>query len=656
MLLVAFGLLAACVGIEEGMREDFATNQGGGVLILCEGNFNSGNASLSYYDPERRVVENGVFRRANDRKLGDTGQSIIVNKGKAWVAVENSGILWAIDAKTFRVEGQLTAGETEHMINPRFVHLISDTKAYVTDLYSPYITVFNPQTMTYTKSIATGQPTQGGYASTEEMVGWGKYVFTNCWSYGNKVLVIDTELDTVVDSIVLSSLQPKSMVVDANDKLWVVTDGGYSTGSGTLGDNVPHLYRIDAATRQVELDLSLGEDEANVQLATNPRRTALYLMNNDLYRMDITDRHLPLRPWIEAPVDADGRRHKLYGLGVDPKSGDVYVGDAVDYAQAGVVMRYSQGGEKIDEFRVGITPNGFAFTEGDADVPQDKPEVEEGNGLMLVDTIYEYMPAPGHQVNGYTVVGDMIRPGATMREACDTVMSHFRQGHMVSLGAQGGYVVAGFREALTNGHGDYDLVVRGNPYSYQNEPGIVWVMHDDNGDCEPNDTWYELRGSEYGTDNHTTGYEITYYKPTAPAQDIRWTDNMGGEGVVPYMAMWNSHDSYWQDWVEAVPSPQGLCRTYRGSRLRDMHTYNPSTNMSQMPPYAWGYTDNLGSDTERSHTYLKIDNAVTATGEPANLEAIHFVRIQTGQTGCTPNLGEISTEVYGIYRPSPSLR
>lgn len=98
------------------------------------------------------------------------------------------------------------------------------------------------------------------------------------------------------------------------------------------------------------------------------------------------------------------------------------------------------------------------------------------------------------------------------------------------------------------------------------------------------------------------------------------------------------------------------CRTYRGSRLRDMHTYNPSTNMSQMPPYAWGYTDNLGSDTERSHTYLKIDNAVTATGEPANLEAIHFVRIQTGQTGSTPNLGEISTEVYGIYRPSPSLR
>ena len=56
-----------------------------------------------------------------------------------------------------------------------------------------------------------------------------------------------------------------------------------------------------------------------------------------------------------------GIRHKLYGIGVNPRNGEIYVADAVDYAQAGVVRRYSDDGTLIDQFRVGINPNGFAF-------------------------------------------------------------------------------------------------------------------------------------------------------------------------------------------------------------------------------------------------------------------------------------------------------
>ena len=44
--------------------EDIITPaDGDSVLILCEGNYNSGNASLSYYNPTTHAVENGVFRR-----------------------------------------------------------------------------------------------------------------------------------------------------------------------------------------------------------------------------------------------------------------------------------------------------------------------------------------------------------------------------------------------------------------------------------------------------------------------------------------------------------------------------------------------------------------------------------------------------------------
>ena len=208
LIIFLFGLiflffLVGCDNVGDNEEEEFAA-VGSGVFILNEGNFNSGNATLSYYDPETKRVENGVFFRANDRKLGDTGQSITIFDGTAYIAVENSGIIWGIDVHTFKVKGQLTTAGTK-IVNPRYVHRVSDEKAYVTDLYSPYVNIFNPKTFEYIGAISTKQPSNRGYNSTEEMVQYGKYVFTNCWSYSDKILVIDTERDEVVDSITLSS-------------------------------------------------------------------------------------------------------------------------------------------------------------------------------------------------------------------------------------------------------------------------------------------------------------------------------------------------------------------------------------------------------------------------------------------------------------------
>lgn len=359
MLLSTFVLTAACSGSEEETVDSSVT--GGSVLILNEGNFNAGNATLSCYDPNTKQVENGVFHRVNDRKLGDTGQSITIFNGVAYIAVENSGIIWAIDAETFRVKGQIEASNQTQIINPRYVHVVSPTKAYVTDLYSPYINIINPQTNVWTGAIATQQELSKGYCSTEELVQVGQYVYTNCWSYSNKILVFDTETDQMVREITLDSWQPKSMKADKNGKLWVITDGGYSTDSDSFGDDVPHLYRIDAATGNVELNQALDTDEANVQIEMNSTKDVVYIINNDIYRMGITDSHLSVRPFIKAPVDANGKRHKLYGIGVNPHNDEIYVADAVDYAQAGVVYRYSADGTLVDQFRVGINPNHFAF-------------------------------------------------------------------------------------------------------------------------------------------------------------------------------------------------------------------------------------------------------------------------------------------------------
>ena len=71
--------------------------------------------------------------------------------------------------------------------------------------------------------------------------------------------------------------------------------------------------------------------------------------------MNIEDERLPVRPFLEAAETI------YYGLTICPLSGDVYIADAIDYQQPGKIYRYTQSGEKIDEFYAGVIPGAFCW-------------------------------------------------------------------------------------------------------------------------------------------------------------------------------------------------------------------------------------------------------------------------------------------------------
>lgn len=354
LLALCLFLLAGCMEHGGRMPEEFDQDKdfgdgtvatGKGLFITNEGNFMYGNASLSYYDPETLRVENEVFVRANGFKLGDVAQSMTLHKGLGWVVVNNSGVVFAIDPDTFREVGRITG-----FTSPRYIHFLSDEKAYVTQIWDPRICIVNPKTYRITGYIETDMDYESG--STEQMVQYGKYVFTNCWSYQNRILKIDTETDRVVDELVVG-IQPTSLVLDRHDKLWVITDGGYQ--GSPYGYEAPALYRIDAETFSVEKQFrfQLGDSPSEVQI--NGTRDSLYWIDKSVWCMDVGADQLPVKPLI-AYQDT-----RYYGLTVNPVNSDVYVADAIDYVQGGVIYRYSARGELLDRFGVGISPGAFCW-------------------------------------------------------------------------------------------------------------------------------------------------------------------------------------------------------------------------------------------------------------------------------------------------------
>ena len=328
-----------------GTTEDFAAT-GAGLFITNEGNFQYGNATLSYYDPETKTVENEVFNRANGFKLGDTAQSMTIRDGVGWVVVNNSHVIFAIDINTFKEVGRIT-----NLTSPRYIHFLSDEKAYVTQIWDNRIFIVNPKRYEITGYIECPDMTMES-GSTEQMVQYGKYVYVNCWSYQNRILKIDTETDEVVGELVVG-IQPTSLVMDKNYKMWTITDGGYE--GSPYGYEAPSLYCIDAATFKVEkqFKFKLGDWPSEVQL--NGTRDKLYWINNDIWTMDVDAERVPVRPFLEY------RDTKYYGLTVNPVNGDVYVADAIDYQQQGIVYRYTAEGELVDRFYVGIIPGAFCW-------------------------------------------------------------------------------------------------------------------------------------------------------------------------------------------------------------------------------------------------------------------------------------------------------
>ncbi|MFC2089706.1 T9SS type A sorting domain-containing protein [Bacteroidota bacterium] len=276
---------------------------------------------------------------------------------------------------------------------------------------------------------------------------------------------------------------------------------------------------------------------------------------------------------------------------------------------------------------------------------------------QYISEVLEYVPAPSQYMNA-APWGNPSAPESLIGGITGSV----------SLGAFGGYIVFRFDHAVENDpHNPYgaDFTLFGNPLPDWSEPGIVSVMKDENENGLPDDTWYELAGSDHFFSSTIRNYEVRYYNPGEDsAADVPWTDNLDRDGFIransyfsqPYYPV---HDSF--------PGIDTSSYLLSGTRIKSSidTTFEEGIFSSKR---AFGYADN---QFRGAAPYTLPDNPYTATvensggdafdiswaidkaGNYIELDRIHFVKVHSAVMDGAGWLGEVSTEITGAVDVAP---
>lgn len=315
------------------------------VWTFNEGQFMQGNSSIIPYDPINKAASpSDLFSQANGGAvLGDVPSSAHYTGSALWVPISGSGKIYILDPVTGKLTDKITG-----LDSPRHVVMINSEKGYVSNLNKPELTIFNPTTKAITGSVVL--ETAG-----ELFVSTSQGLFVNLWSYGKKIAKIDPTTDKVV-SLIEVGIQPKKLVADKDENLWVLCDGGGWDGN-PIGFEAPSISKLNPQATEVLRKWELPAGSFSFGLAPVDGGAAVLVLSGKIYKMASNATEFPATPFIQLPEGVTS----FYSLDVDPESGDIYTSDAVDFTQRGMVYRYNKEGVLVDQYKAGVAPAFFYF-------------------------------------------------------------------------------------------------------------------------------------------------------------------------------------------------------------------------------------------------------------------------------------------------------
>jgi hypothetical protein len=328
-----------------------ANTAGRKVYVVCEGSLGNGNGALSLYLPDIDSVFEDVYKAANGQNIGDIFQSMTHIGNQFFLCVNNSDKIVIINRDNWKKEGQITVSK------PRYMLPLGSEKAFAGTLFSNGIAVVNPSAGALANTGTIYLP----YKNPEGMALLNDKVYVAMWDTAcSKLYALDPALAThpVIDSIALLGRAPQDVLVDKEQKLWILAGNAYQNVGATL-------TRIDPATKQQLQVYTFPSGADPIRPVLNETKDTLYFIevnynggttHNGIYRMGIRDAVLPQQPFIQA----QGFQY-FWALGIQPGTGYIYVGDPKGFIQRGTVNIYRQDGSLLKSFGTGIGPGRFYF-------------------------------------------------------------------------------------------------------------------------------------------------------------------------------------------------------------------------------------------------------------------------------------------------------
>lgn len=321
-----------------------------GALILNQGGFGKGNASVSYLSDDFVTQQNNIFSLVNPTiTLGDTGQDIGLYQNLAFIVLNGSNKIEVVNRYTMAHVATVSTG----LDNPRYI-AFSNGKGFVTNwgdggsTSDDYVAVLNLSTYTVSSTISVAEGPEKIVENNNKL-----YVaHIGGWGYGKTISVINAVNNTLTTTINVGDV-PNSLEIN-NGNLYVICGGKPSySGSETAGslvkvnlsnNTVSSTINFPAKTHPSNLDIV----DANV----------FYTVDSAIYKSTLSATTLPTTSLFTTTAQGV---YGVYSFAV--KNNKIYVGDAGDYNSNGKIYVYSSTGTLEKDYTVGVIPAGFYFNE-----------------------------------------------------------------------------------------------------------------------------------------------------------------------------------------------------------------------------------------------------------------------------------------------------
>lgn len=306
-------------------------NSIGSVLILNQGGFNRGEASITKFDPETGVATQNAFASRNGRPLGDVLQSATRQGDILYLVVNNSRKIEVVNALTL---ASISTIDLPTTISPRYLATVSADVGFITSLFSDYVYEINLTTGAVKDSIEVG-----GWTEDIRNVNGRLFVAKNPFATAgvkSEVVVINAHTKQVEKR--LETLPGPQRFAIIGTSIWV-------NCSGSFGDNNGGLVEISSTSANVLRTVPFNASTSGITVSGI--ENALYVLSNGIVKVPLND--IENRTVIS--------RNSYYAINIDERSEFIiYASDAKNFAQRGMVYMYNKSGIITDSITAGIVP------------------------------------------------------------------------------------------------------------------------------------------------------------------------------------------------------------------------------------------------------------------------------------------------------------